>query len=133
MGRVPSPDVLKRLPTLEKDKIDVATRVQNAKFLYEMGKYAEAEMILVQVVKDDPSNRSAPYYLDLIKEARYMDDAQPAWEEVAKSAIGNVEATGFHPEKKDTPAGAQPVVGHKSGSYQQGPPAHSFQVGHHYV
>jgi tetratricopeptide (TPR) repeat protein len=57
-------------------KVDIPSRVQNAKLLYEMGKYDEAEVILLQVVKDDPSNRSAAYYLDLIKEVRYMERAR---------------------------------------------------------
>ncbi len=53
--------------------IDIATRVQNGKFLYEMGKYDESEKLLKQVLKDAPNNRTVPYYLDLIKEARYME------------------------------------------------------------
>ena len=101
LGRVPSPEVIKRGPSLEKEKIDIATRVQNAKFLYEMGKYDEAEVILIQVVKDDPSNRSAPYYLDLIKEARYMDRARRR-ESGAKSSIGDVEADWIDNRKRDS-------------------------------
>jgi len=101
LGRVPSPEVIKRGPSLEKEKIDIATRVQNAKFLYEMGKYDEAEVILVQVVKNDPSNRSAPYYLDLIKEARYMDRARRR-ESGAKSSIGDVEADWIDNRKRDS-------------------------------
>jgi general secretion pathway protein D len=100
LGRVPSPDVIKRAPSLEKERIDIATRVQNAKFLYEMGKYDEAEVILVQVVKDDPANRSAPYYLDLIKEARYMDRARRR-ESGVKSSIGDVEADWIDTRKRD--------------------------------
>jgi type II secretory pathway component GspD/PulD (secretin)/tetratricopeptide (TPR) repeat protein len=100
LGRVPSQDVLKRVPSLEKEKIDIATRVQNAKFLYEMGKYNEAELILVQVVKEDPSNRSAPYYLDLIKEARYMDLARRR-EEGVKGAIGDVEHAWIASRKRE--------------------------------
>jgi beta-lactamase regulating signal transducer with metallopeptidase domain len=46
------------------------TKMQNAKLLYQMGKYDESEAILHQVLKDDPTNRSAPYYLDLVKQAR---------------------------------------------------------------
>ncbi|HEV7928389.1 MAG TPA: hypothetical protein VGR14_23755 [Verrucomicrobiae bacterium] len=57
-------------------KVDIATRVANGKLLFEMGKYDEAEAILLQVIKDEPTNHSAPYYLDLIKEARYMDSAR---------------------------------------------------------
>ncbi len=44
-GRVPSPDTIKKIPSIEKQKVDIATRVQNAKLLYEMGKYDEAEVI----------------------------------------------------------------------------------------
>jgi len=91
---------VQQLPALQKQRIDIATRVQNAKFLYEMGKYDEAEAILVQVVKDDPTNRSAPYYLDLIKEARYMDDARRR-EEGVKSAIGRVESAWIQSRKRD--------------------------------
>jgi type II secretory pathway component GspD/PulD (secretin)/tetratricopeptide (TPR) repeat protein len=100
LGRVPSPDVIKRAPSLEKEKIDIATRVQNAKFLYEMGKYDEAEAILNQVIKEDPANRSAPYYLDLIKEARYMDRARRR-ESGVKSSIGDVEADWIDNRKRD--------------------------------
>jgi type II secretory pathway component GspD/PulD (secretin) len=100
LGRVPSPDMLRRAPALEKEKIDIATRVQNAKFLYEMGKYNEAEAILTEVVKDDPGNRSAPYYLDLIKEARYMDRARRR-EESDKGAIGDVEGSWIESRKRN--------------------------------
>jgi len=100
-GRVPSPDVLKKIPELEKQKIDLATRVQNAKFLYEMGKYDESEAILVQVIKEDPSNRTAPYYLDLIKEARYMDKARRR-ESGVKSAIVNVEGAWVESDKRNS-------------------------------
>jgi type II secretory pathway component GspD/PulD (secretin) len=100
-GRVPSPDVVARVPGFEKQKIDVATKVQNAKLLYEMGKYDEAEVILNQVMKDDPSNRSAPYYLDLIKEARYMDKARLR-EAVAKSSTVEVENAWIPPTKQES-------------------------------
>jgi len=100
IGTVPSPDILKRLPGFQQQKIDIATRVQNGKTLYEMGKYAEAEAILIQVVKEDPSNRSAPYYLDLIKEARYMDSARRR-EEGVKSSIGNVESAWIESKKRE--------------------------------
>ena len=100
VGRVPSPDMIARAPAIQKEKIDIATRVQNGKFLYEMGKYDEAELILVQVIKEDPSNRSAPYYLDLIKEARYMDRARRR-EGGVKSAIGDVEGDWIESRKRN--------------------------------
>jgi type II secretory pathway component GspD/PulD (secretin) len=89
-GMVPSPDVVKRIPEIEQQKIDAGTKVQNAKLLYEMGKYDEAEAILVEVLKVDPANKPAPYYLDLVKEARFAANARRR-EALAKSSIANVE------------------------------------------
>jgi tetratricopeptide (TPR) repeat protein len=62
--------VLAALDDTEKQKEDIAKRVQNGKLLYEMGKYEEAEAVLVAVMKEDHANRPGAYYLDLIKEAR---------------------------------------------------------------
>jgi beta-lactamase regulating signal transducer with metallopeptidase domain len=53
--------------------IERQTLFQNGKFLYEMGQYDEAEGLFNQVLADDPSNRSAKYYLALTKEARFME------------------------------------------------------------
>jgi len=47
-------------------RVELAVKIQNAKLLYELGKYAEAEAILKQVLFEDPSNKAAAYYLDLI-------------------------------------------------------------------
>jgi tetratricopeptide (TPR) repeat protein len=71
----PSEEDVQRLQEIEKKKREVAPLVQEGKLLYEMGQFDQAEKIFVQVVKDDPSNGSAPYFLDLIKEARYMQRA----------------------------------------------------------
>ncbi len=65
-----------------------------------MGKYEEAEIILVAVIKEDASNRVAPYYLDLIKEARYMDQARRR-ESTVKSRIAGVEADWVETHKRD--------------------------------
>ncbi|MGO8700344.1 MAG: tetratricopeptide repeat protein, partial [Limisphaerales bacterium] len=95
-GRVPSPDVLKQVPDMEKQKVEIATRIQNAKLLYEMGRLDRAEAILVQVLREDPPNRTAPYYLDLIKEARYSERARQR-EASVKSALVNVESAWIAP------------------------------------
>ena len=47
--------------------MEIATRIQDAKLFYEMGKLDESEAILARVLREDPANRTAPYYLDLIK------------------------------------------------------------------
>jgi general secretion pathway protein D len=100
-GRVPSPDLIKKLPAMEKEKVDIATQVQNAKLLYEMGKLDESESILTRVMKEDPSNRTAPYYLDLIKEARFLDRAR-AREASVKSDFVSVENAWIPPSKQES-------------------------------
>ena len=56
-------------PTKEEE---IPTRITNAKLLYEMGHLTESQAILMQVMSDDPSNQTAAYYLNLIKEAQFM-------------------------------------------------------------
>jgi len=100
-GTVPSPDLVKTIPDLKKDKVDVATQVQNAKLLYEMGKYDEATNILNQIIKKDPSNPTAPYYMDLVKEAQFKANARKR-EAVAKDSIMTVEQAWIPPSKQDS-------------------------------
>jgi tetratricopeptide (TPR) repeat protein len=77
--------VLAALDDEAKLKVDIATWVRNAKFLYHMGKYDDAEAVLGAVMNKDPANQSAAYYLDLIKEARYMDRARRRAADVKRS------------------------------------------------
>ena len=77
LGRVPSADLLREMPAIQKTNTDVATLVQNGRLLFEMGRLEEAEKVLLEaLVKLNPANTAAPYYLDLLKEARYMSDAR---------------------------------------------------------
>jgi general secretion pathway protein D len=99
-GTVPSPDLVKTIPVYEKQKVEIATLVQDAKLLYEMGKYDRAEAVLKEVLKRDPSNRAAPYYLDLLKEARFADKSRVR-ESVAKSSMVQVEEGWLPPTKNE--------------------------------
>lgn len=100
-GMVPSPEVVKSIPAIQQQKIEAAQKIQDAKLLYEMGKYDEAKVILVKVLHDDPSNKTAPYYLDLIKEAQFAATARIR-EGVAKSAIAEVEKAWIPSNKRDS-------------------------------
>jgi hypothetical protein len=64
------------MPVIQKQKTDLAIRIQNGKLLYEQGKYDAAEALLCEALKQDPANRRAAYYLDLIKEARFAANAK---------------------------------------------------------
>lgn len=98
-GKTPDAATVALAPALEKDKIDNSTTIQNAKFLYEAGKYDEAEAKLNEVTKREPGNSAAYYYLDLVKEARYKDLSK-AREAEAKTRIGDVTKS-WIPERKN--------------------------------
>jgi general secretion pathway protein D len=70
-GKVPSNEVLDRVPSIVTNQVKVATMVQDGKLLYELGKLDDAEAKLKQALVEEPSNPSAIYYLKLIQEARY--------------------------------------------------------------
>ena len=74
-GRVPSKEIVAMLPEAAQTRTDAATLVQDGKLLYEMGKLDEAEAKLRKARELDPTNRAAPYYLTLVQEARYSQDA----------------------------------------------------------
>ncbi|MGA2540607.1 MAG: hypothetical protein ABSG78_03475 [Verrucomicrobiota bacterium] len=92
LGRIPSPDVLRMAGEIDRTNKHVATLVQNGRLLYEMGRLDEAEKVLLQALAIDPANAAAPYYLDLLKEARYVNDARNR-ERDTKSELELVERT----------------------------------------
>jgi beta-lactamase regulating signal transducer with metallopeptidase domain len=50
--------------------------VEDARILIELGKLDEAEIKLLQAVRNNPDDRNAAYYLSLIKEERYVREAK---------------------------------------------------------
>ncbi len=55
--------------------IEASRLVQNAKLDYEMGKFDEAEKLLTSALALAPENQAAHYYLNLVKQARYGQEA----------------------------------------------------------
>src|SRR6185436_19093264 len=72
----PSLAVTERAEEFNNERIATSTLVQDARFLIEMGRIDEAEKKLKQAVKNDPEHRAAYYYLDLIKEQRFSQEAR---------------------------------------------------------
>jgi len=70
-GRVPDAETQALVPGIVKEKIALATKVQDARVLFEMGKTKDAKELLKTVVKEDPQNQAAYYYLNLISEAEF--------------------------------------------------------------
>lgn len=69
-GKVPDAETLARLPEFKEANIKNNTVVQDAVVLFQAGKLDEAEAKLNLTVRQDPENRAAFYYLQLIKNAR---------------------------------------------------------------
>ena len=109
LGREPSKEILQRIPEVQRDRINTSILVNDARLLMEMGKLDEAEAKLIQAVKEDPENRAAFYYLTLIKEKRYAQEARKR-ENVAKEAIVEVESMWNTPMTRDTLPIANPFA-----------------------
>ena len=74
-GRMPSQEVLDKVPQVVAQKTDAATLVQDGKLLYEMGKLHDADLKLQQALQLDPDNRAAYYYRNLIQQAKYARES----------------------------------------------------------
>src|SRR5262249_43403889 len=72
-GLVPDVETQARIPTIQKEKVNINTQVQDARVLFEMGKMKEAKAILKEAIKQDPQNQAAYYYLNLISEAEFKN------------------------------------------------------------
>ena len=69
----PNPEVVAQIPEVREEKIKLAKMVQDSRLFLEMGKLDEAQSNLVQVIKADPSNKSAFYYLNLVAERKAQE------------------------------------------------------------
>src|SRR5262249_16968599 len=76
LGKEPSKETLQRVPEIEHERVNTSIMVQDARVLMEMGKLDEAEAKLRQAVKEDPEHHAAFYYLKIIKEKRFSQEAR---------------------------------------------------------
>ena len=72
-GKMPSEEVVNRVPAILEEKVKTGTLVQDGKLLFELGKLDEAEAKLQRAIKADPLNQAAYYYLNLIRERRFHE------------------------------------------------------------
>jgi tetratricopeptide (TPR) repeat protein len=108
-GKTPSGEYTSRVEGFNKERINVSTQVQNARLLIEMGRIEEAEKLLKDAVKQDPEHRAAFYYLDLIKEQKYNQEARKR-EAGAKERLVEVEKSWNDPIKRDALPVANPYA-----------------------
>ena len=99
-GTVPSPELIATIPDVQKEKIAVGTLVQDGKVLYEMRKIPEAEAKLKLALRMDPLNPAAAYYMKLVQETRYKQEARKQDADSAKSLV-DIEAAWSLPTKRE--------------------------------
>ena len=75
-GRTASEEMLDKVPAYLANKKEVAGMIQDGKFLYEMRLLDEAKKKLRLAIEMDPAAKAAYYYLSLIQEAEYGDEAR---------------------------------------------------------
>lgn len=108
-GKVPSKEILDRVPEVKKEGLATSTLVQDGRMLIEMGKLDDAEAKLQQAVRNNPEDRNAFYYLSLIKEARYAQEARKR-EISAKDALVEVEKSWNSPISREKLPSPNPVA-----------------------
>jgi type II secretory pathway component GspD/PulD (secretin)/tetratricopeptide (TPR) repeat protein len=99
-GRLPSAETQKQIPVEMDRRTQAGTLVQDGKLLFELGNLDEAEKKLKAAAALDPYNEGAFYYLDLIKNRRYTEEARRR-EIYAKDAIVEVERAWNPPVKRE--------------------------------
>lgn len=109
LGREPSKAVLERVPEIQKERVNTSILVNDARLLMEMGKLDEAEAKLIQATKEDPEHRAAFYYLTLIKERRFTQEARKR-EVMAKERIVEVETAWNTPIGRETLPNSNPYA-----------------------
>jgi len=108
-GREPSKDIVERIPEIRNERVATSTLVQDARLLMEMGKLDEAEAKLQQAAKEDPENHGAFYYLTLLKERKYDQEARKR-EVNTKEKIVEVETAWNTPVSRETLPQANPYA-----------------------
>ncbi len=108
-GRVPSSEVKSRLPEIREERMQTSTMVQDARLLVEMGRLDEAEAKLKDAIKRDPENKPAAYYLSLVKEIRFSQEARKR-EIVTKEGLVKIEQAWNTDIKRDRLPDANPYA-----------------------
>src|SRR5262249_2335201 len=99
-GRFPDNETIARVPDIHSQAVTNATLVQDAKLLYEAGKYDDAMDKLRIVLKSDPDNKPAFYYVDLIMEQRFGQESRLR-ESLSKARILEIVQAWNAPLKRD--------------------------------
>jgi general secretion pathway protein D len=98
----PSVVAEERAKELVLEKGTNTTRLRDATLYFEMGQLDDAEGLFKQVVREEPDNRAANYYLNMIKDARYRRTLNGK-ELVTRQAMVDIEKEWLNPPSRDLP------------------------------
>ncbi len=99
-GMTPSDEVRALVPEMAESRIKTSILVQDGRLLFEMGKLEEANVKFTAATKADPENRAAFYYLSLIKETKYAQEARKR-EVTAKDMLVEVSKAWIPPTQRE--------------------------------
>lgn len=99
-GKRPSAEVLSKLPAIREQKLQAQTLVQDARVLIDAGKLEEAQTILEEAQKLDPSSQAALYFLNIVREKMYSLQIQKN-EAQFKTKINDIASEKSWPVNKD--------------------------------
>jgi len=97
---MPSPAAEERVHEIALSRGTNTTRLRDATLFFEMGDLDEAERLFRLAQKEEPDNRAANYYLNLIKDARYRR-TQDGKELVARQAMVDIEKEWLNPPSRE--------------------------------
>jgi general secretion pathway protein D len=101
LPRTPSKEVQVQIEEIARAHATNTSHVTDARLLFEMGKIDESEAMLKQAIKEDPNNRTAYYYLEIIKEERFKRAAERRDVDSRQSLV-EVEQDWATPVSKDS-------------------------------
>ena len=99
---LPSPAAEDRAKEIILERGTNVTRLRDATLMFEMGQLEEAEMIFKQVVREEPDNRAANYYLNLIKDTHYRRTLNGK-DLVTRDAMLEIQKDWLTPPSRDLP------------------------------
>jgi general secretion pathway protein D len=99
---LPSPAAVDRAREIMLERGTNTTRLRDATLMYEMGQLEEAEAIFKQVVREEPDNRAANYYLNLIKDSHFRRTLNGK-ELVTRQSMVDIEKEWLNPPSRDLP------------------------------
>ena len=130
-GTVPDGPTLALRPELRTNEVEAATFVQDGKFLYEAGKYDEAEVKLKQALAIDPANLPAYQYERLVSEKRDANANRQSDIDSANAILQVDKSWAVQSARPPACVPAQFLQPHQSRLYRQGSPGDHLQAGPH--